>query len=503
MTREILEEILGCPSLPSLPMVALRVIELTADKDVSLKELASTIENDQALAAKVLRTVNSSFYAVRTPCATISKALVLLGLGPVKTLALGFSLVSSLAPNGDVRFNYKAYWRRALYTGVAAKCLAEAARLPCAEEAFLGGLLQDVGMVAMRRALGNKYLDVMDQVGDDHRKLVKAELAAFDLQHPDIGAMLAQRWKFPNELVLPVKYHERPTAAPKECADIVRVVGLGNYVHDALTDQEPAAALRRLYTRAEEWFGLTASTVDDTLRRIGTSVKEVSALFRLDAGEAADIEKVLRRAEGQLVDLSKNGPATTPAPGSGMETLLQGGSELDALTGALGRTGFDAALRQIFATAVKNGEPMALIEVSIDGFRVAVNAGGPQLGDDILVGITALLRKHVEPMGGVVCRLAGEIFGAIVPNVARQGAMAAAEEFRQDVLRVRDRWIEGIPPSPRPIPAVSASIGVACLESDGKTFTTPEQMVAAATRAVQGSRGAGGNGVATAARAAA
>jgi len=151
----------------------------------------------------------------------------------------------------------------------------------------------------MRRALGDKYLDVLEQVGRDHRKLVKAELTAFDLQHPDIGAMLAQRWKFPDELVLPVKYHERPTAAPKECAEIVRVVGLGNIVHDVLTDSEPAPALRRLYTRAEEWFGLTASVVDDTLRRIGECVKEVSGLFKLDTGEGADIESVLRRADAR------------------------------------------------------------------------------------------------------------------------------------------------------------------------------------------------------------
>ena len=98
MRDELLEQILVCPSLPSLPAVALRVIELAGKSDVVMKELASTIEQDQGLAAKVLRTVNSSFYSVRTKCSTISKALVLLGLGPVKTLSLGFSLVSAVAP---------------------------------------------------------------------------------------------------------------------------------------------------------------------------------------------------------------------------------------------------------------------------------------------------------------------------------------------------------------------------------------------------------------------
>ncbi|MBL8964129.1 MAG: HDOD domain-containing protein, partial [Phycisphaerae bacterium] len=62
MESTLLEEVLACPSLPSLPAVAVRVIELTADRNVSLKELADTIQNDQGLSSKVLRTVNSSYY---------------------------------------------------------------------------------------------------------------------------------------------------------------------------------------------------------------------------------------------------------------------------------------------------------------------------------------------------------------------------------------------------------------------------------------------------------
>src|SRR5204862_4067893 len=105
-----------------------------------------------------------------------------------------------------------------------------------------------------------------------------------------------QRWKFPDELVLPVKYHERPTAAPKESAGLVRAVGLGNIVHDVLTDQHPVGAMRRLYARAKEWFDLSGSEVDDAVRRIAEAAKEMSNLFKLDTGAAVDAESVLRRA---------------------------------------------------------------------------------------------------------------------------------------------------------------------------------------------------------------
>jgi len=489
LTNDILEKILSCPTLPSLPAVAMRVVELTAQADVSMKELAATIENDQALSAKVLRTVNSSFYAVRTRCSTISKALVLLGLGPVKTLALGFSLVHAVSENADSTFDYQSYWRRALFTGVSAKCIAEAARLKCAEEVFLGGLLQDVGMIAMLRALSNNYLDIVAQTGGDHRKLVRAELAALDLQHPEIGAMMARRWKFPDELVLPIRYHERPTAAPKECADLVRCVGIGNDIHDALTDADPTPAMRQVYERASQWFGLDSVAADEAVRRAALAVKEVSSLFRLDTGGSTDVDAVLMRAQEQLVGLARRDAAGQQPDGFGLAALVRDGNEIDPLTGAIGRVGFDGTLRNAFETARASNEPLVLLVVSLDGFKAVIDSGGLEAGDEVLVGVTTLLKKHAEPSGGAVCRIAPEIFAAVLPGSTRQAALAMTEEFRADMATARERWGAACAAAR----SVTASLGAAALEPGQPEFSKPEQMVAGATRAVQTSRHAGGN----------
>lgn len=490
MRDELLEQILVCPSLPSLPAVALRVIELASNDGVLMKELAATIEQDQGLSAKVLRTVNSSFYSVRTKCSTISKALVLLGLGPVKTLSLGFSLVSAVSDTADAAFDFKSYWRRGLYSGVAAKCLAEAAGFGCAEEAFLGGLLQDVGMVAMRRALGKQYLDVLAETKGDHRKLVKLELDAFEIQHPEIGAMLAKRWKLPDELVLPVKYHERPTAAPKECTELVRCVGLGNIAHDALTDADSVDAMRRLYTRCEEWLSMKPSKVDEVMRRIAQAVREMSTLFSLDTGSSTDIDAVLHKAEQHLTAMAKSGqPAEAPV-GSGLESLLKDSGELDPLTGVIARKGFDGALRHAFAAAAKENESTALVEVSIDGLK-GVNT--PNTADDVIVGVATLMKKHFEPVGGLVCRLTPEIFAAVMPGSSGAEAMAVSEEFRLAVIRARENW--GLPPAATNSPTgqVGVSIGLSARDASGSAFDKPEQMVVAAARAVQAARAAGGN----------
>src|SRR5579862_3133213 len=114
MNQELMDRILRCPSLPTLPAVAVRVIELTSNAGVSLDELAGVIQHDQALTTKILRTVNSSFYGLRRPCSNISQSLVMLGLSTVKSLALSFSLVTTLHGTQAEGFDYVSYWRRGL-----------------------------------------------------------------------------------------------------------------------------------------------------------------------------------------------------------------------------------------------------------------------------------------------------------------------------------------------------------------------------------------------------
>lgn len=488
MNPELLEEVLSCPSLPSLPAVALRVIELTSDKNVSLEELAETIQNDQGLAAKVLRTVNSSFYGLRTRCATINKALVMLGLSPVKSLALGFSLVSSLSDENDQVFDYVGYWRRGLYTAVAAKCLAEAAELRCGDEAFLGGLLQDVGQLALYRALGDRYVAIMKRCEGDHRALTGCELEWLEIQHADLGAMMAKRWKLPDELVLPVKYHERPTAAPVECLQLVQLVGLGNIAHDAMTDDEPAESMRRFYAKSQEWLGLGSGQVAATLRRIAEASKEMSTLFRLDTGPHCNPDEIARLATAQLVEVSKECRQAESA-GDELDALVINSDSVDPLTGALTRVEFDATVRRAFRLARSGGESMTILNVALDGFRGLVEAGGSTRGDEALLGTAALLKKHFEPLGGAVCRVGTEIFAVVFLGTAIKAVLRTAEAFQADLNAVAVSWVRLVAPARA---RVAAAIGVASQGEIGQpVMANPAELVIAAARAVQEARALG------------
>ncbi|QYK49351.1 MAG: HDOD domain-containing protein [Phycisphaeraceae bacterium] len=482
MRKDVLEEILSCPSLPSLPAVAVRVIELTSDPNVKLADIGRVVEADQGLTTKILRTVNSSFYGLRQKCGSIQKALVMLGLNPVKSLALSFSLVKAVEDGHEgCTFDFTSYWRRGLYTAVAARVLGGIVRLDDPDEAFLGGLLQDVGMVAMHRALGARYDEVL-RSASHHRDLVPLELSAFELQHPDVGAMLAERWKLPAQIVLPVRYHERPTAAPAICIPMIRCVAIGNIAHDVLTDADPTDAMRRLYARGEQWFDLKQEQVDEILHRISVGVREMSSVLRLSTGQVADVDEVLKKANERLVELTRADTNRVVNDESRPKMDLY---EKDPTTGLGTPAAFQTAMRAAFDAGEQKGEAVSVIQVRVT--QTSPTGTGSD-ATETLLGVATLLIKHFLPLGGIVCRTGDLTFGIVVIGTGRLPAQRVAEEFRIDLEQTGARWAKhgGM--------AVTASIGVVGIEQNTDSpFSRPEQLAAATTRAIQACESAGGN----------
>ncbi len=491
MNTELLDEILACQSLPSLPAIAVQVLELTSDQNVSMDELAELIQTDQAMAAKILRTVNSSFYALRERCTTIRKALVMLGLSPVKSLVLGFSLVNSIDMDEDTGFDYSAYWRRGLYTAAAAKSVADiAGQKETADECFLSGLLQDIGMIALLQTLGDRYLDIVRSTDGDHSKLVVAELDELEAQHPDIGATLAERWRLPEELTVPIKYHERPGAAPEEHQTISRAVAIGNMAHDALTNAEPAPALRKYYKACERWFGLSEADAESAFRRFAESVEELSDLFNLETGKSHDTDTLLQEAEASLIRIAEEEPHAT-ARNDQLHTLLVGEELNDPLTGLLGAKGFAEALSSTFAAVAGTDEPITVTQVVIDGLDTVQERAGVLASDAVLIRAVVFLQQMFEPMGAIVCRVGSSIMSVIIPG---SDSRQLAGEFEQFRVRFDASSAQILALSEISRSAIKVSVGLASTRPgvEGQ-MKTHDALLAAATKAVQAARTAGGD----------
>ncbi|MGE3109624.1 MAG: HDOD domain-containing protein [Phycisphaerales bacterium] len=487
MNPEVLEQVLSCKTLPSIPAVAARVIELTKDNNIPMKALAETITNDQGLAAKVLRTVNSSFYGMRQKCSSINQAIVMLGLSAVKTLALGFSLVSELAKLDSDGFDQVSYWRRAMYSGVAAKLIAKEAAVGSEEECFLGGLLQDVGMFALHQTLGKQYTDIIAMTNGDHRKLIRFELQELDVQHPDIGALMAERWKLPTELSMPVKYHERANAAPALHLHVVRAVALGNLASDVMTDADPVESLRRLYQKGEEWFGFKTPQADEVLKKIASAAKEMATLLSVETGPRIDSKAILAEASRRLSEMKI--PDVDEMDASFLATGPT--DQFDELTGLASRNYYEQTLIAAFEQARAAKMPLSLAIFEIDALEGIKTSYGEDARDTVVIHVAKRLKDAYRGTGALVAYLDGGQYAVALPKTDRVKAVVSADDAKAKIANAPVDLIAAKRDAPSKL-TVTACVGVSTShEETGPRFDDVGGLERVTEQAVRAARRAG------------
>ena len=205
----VLSQLKAGNRLPTPKGVALEVINLTQRENVSNQEIARLIGTDPALSARVIQAANVLRDNSAKPFATIADAVTVLGVRSLRQLVLGIAMIADYR-NGPCRqFNYLNYWVKALLTGIAAKHLAQRARLAAAEEIFVLGLLGNIGQLALATVYPEKYGEILergqtlaelyrqehDQFGCDQAELSEAMLA--DMHFPKMFQELAHDFRQP------------------------------------------------------------------------------------------------------------------------------------------------------------------------------------------------------------------------------------------------------------------------------------------------------------------
>ena len=487
MNQQLLQDVLSSTKLPTPPAIAMRVIELTNDPNVTPKDLTSLVQADSGLSSKILRTVNSAFYGLSAPVASIERAQILLGISAIKTLALGFTLVETIDGAAGESFDYVRFWKRSLHAAACAKAIASRTKCMEPEEALLGGLLQDVGMVVLSRVLGARYHQVLIDAGDRHTELSRLELVELDMTHAVIGASLAERWRFPASLIAPVRYHEQPTAAPKALMLPARCVGLASIGASALTEPDSIPSVRQFLSKAQSWFSLERSEAEDALDEASRGAREFAKLLDIDAGPPSNSQRILEVAKDKLIDLNLD-RQIKDAVGS-----LRRQTTVDALTGASSRSFFIEMLGDAHKRATESEGTLSLVQLDLDGFRKINEEHGREIGDAVLIEVARRLAETFAPLGGEVGRTTGETFGVLLPGV---DSATAAKISRRVVETFEQEPVGPFGNGSTPAIALSVRVGVTTLDPDNAlSFGAPLTMLAAAERALDAARAAGGRAV--------
>ncbi|MCK9295647.1 MAG: HDOD domain-containing protein [Desulfobulbaceae bacterium] len=224
--------------LPTLPDVAARINREMQGEALNAKLLGEIIADDTSLAAKVLRLANSAFYGLQKQVTTLNKAVMILGFNTVKNLALSVSIYSLFKERPGSAIDVKGLWLHSLGSAVAAKIITENIYKKLGEEAFLFGILHDVGKIAFINAMPREYEKVLVLIRDKQMPQADAETEVLGFTHQRLGSQLLDIWKFPDNIIQAVKYHHEPelktAKLDPQLKDLIRALFLGNQMTKAL-----------------------------------------------------------------------------------------------------------------------------------------------------------------------------------------------------------------------------------------------------------------------------
>ena len=216
--------------LPTLPTVVARINEEMNRESLTAKSLGTIIAEDTSLTAKLLKLANSAYYGLVREVDSIDRAITVLGLHTVRSLALSISLAKFFKEKTEI-FDLRELWHHSLGTAIAAKNIIFISSPNLAEQAFISGLLHDLGKIALILNNPNEMAQIIRLMRETEKRQSVLEKEIIGFHHARVGAALAHRWNFPTAYVNAIKYHHSPSDLKTDNLDerkLVIAVHIGN-----------------------------------------------------------------------------------------------------------------------------------------------------------------------------------------------------------------------------------------------------------------------------------
>jgi putative nucleotidyltransferase with HDIG domain len=223
------ELIANLGDLPPLPQVATQLLRISADPDSSAEDLRKVIAMDQALTGQILKIANSAMFGMMREVNTLTQAIMTLGFSTIKSVVIASS-AKNLYHRGTVGLQERLIWEHALVTALASRAFAKAVRFPRIEEAFIGGLLHDIGKSVMGVKFPERYGALLRTVYNEHGDCLNLELDTFGFDHAMVGEALVQQWNLAPSLQQAVRWHHDPIHADEDHLPLAAIVALANHM---------------------------------------------------------------------------------------------------------------------------------------------------------------------------------------------------------------------------------------------------------------------------------
>jgi HD-like signal output (HDOD) protein/nitrogen-specific signal transduction histidine kinase len=280
--------------LPSLPQVLVQILDAIHGDNADFQHIADIIRQDMAMASKLLTVSNSSYYGREQSCESVERALLFLGTDVVKTIVITASIkqfYSQFSQNHQLFL--QKFWRRSLVTANLAQVLATLTSYSSPDEAYLCGLLTDVGQLLLLTHNETEYLKILEEAEDD-QQLLLAEKQHLSFDHCQQGADLVESWQLSNFMADAVRYHHESSDLILDAHQLVKIINLSSSLgaEGDITDEALAAA--------DNLFGLNESLTRELRSRIDNDVNSMASSLGINIDYQKQNESKHLEAHRQL-----------------------------------------------------------------------------------------------------------------------------------------------------------------------------------------------------------
>lgn len=356
------EQVKAMGELPSPKGAALTIIRLTQRDDVSAAQLEHAIKTDPAFVGRLLKAANAAGRNSGRPVVAIADALKVLGLGVVRNLALGFSLVSGYRKGACEHFDFDQFWNRSLLTGLAYQEIARQSGAISPEEAFCCGLLADIGSLALATLHPEAYGRLLEELGEepDPVRVRAREEELFLLSRDDLSAAMLSDWGLPRQLIEALYYRTQPEcskfSAGSRGEHLLSAAMLAVRVADVcLLDEFQRSDRLGPLADASRALTIPPDALEQIVDGVSTQWRDWGAMLQLSVSTPPPYAQMVRRSV-----LSAAGAA------DGIRVLVAVGDpqereQLQGLLGALGYGTFFVDNGEAALAAALDAEPQILV----------------------------------------------------------------------------------------------------------------------------------------------
>ncbi len=291
-------------NLPSLPSILLKLIATCSDEDASMKDLALIVEKDPSLCMKILRMVNSVYYSFSQKVQNFNQALALLGIDTIRSIAVSASVYQVFdGVKDDVQFNLKYFWWHSLTTAVLANLIAKKISYPMPEEAFLSGMLHDIGKLVLLKNYPEEYAELL-QKKPSSAKIIHEEQQQLEVTHCETGAWLIRHWNLQSFIADAILYHHEPAHRIVNALPLVKII----YVANGLCS-ETAGSKDDRFAMAFEILDLEPEDIEKLLLEAEAQVDQIAESLDIDIehpeeGDTEDDREAQAYLTSQIRDIS-------------------------------------------------------------------------------------------------------------------------------------------------------------------------------------------------------